>query len=101
MWIMAKTVHAAFPTHQLSTAPVHCDDLEEALQNTLAMLADVDHAYEQRRTLLEKRSMSLGQRKRVHEEINKLHQKDREPLVLRLADLHYRKMRVTLFRTVH
>ena len=90
------------PTNtNLTGAPVYPDDLEAELQETLATLADVDHAYEQRRNMLDRWSGSEAKKDRVRAELESLHKKEREPLVLRLADLHYRIMRVTMFRTLH
>jgi hypothetical protein len=98
---MSKVVETTTRRIGLADALVYPDELEAELQHTLATLADVDQAYEQRRVMLERRSISQGQKKRLRAEVDMLHRKDREPLVLRLADLHYRKMRATLFRTVH
>jgi hypothetical protein len=65
------------------------------------MLADVDRAYDQRREAIKRSPIPIVQKKRLRAEVDSLHRKDREPLVLRLADLHYRMMRASLFRTIH
>jgi hypothetical protein len=101
VWIMAKTVLASFSPVQSTSAPVLADDVDNAIEETLAALADVDKAYEERRTMLARRSLSLGQKKRLGAEVDKLYQQDRQPLVLRLAELHYRKTRLTLFKMLH
>jgi hypothetical protein len=82
-------------------SPVYPEDVEAAIQETLAILADVDRDYDQRREAIKKSSISIVQKKRLRVEVDGLHRKDREPLVLRLADLHYRLVRATLFRTLH
>jgi hypothetical protein len=65
------------------------------------MLADVDRVYEQRREAIKKAPITILQKKRLRSEVDSLHRKDREPLVLKLADYHYRKMRASLFKTMH
>ncbi len=74
---------------------VHADELEVRIEETLAMLSHVEHAYAQRRMTIDKWTGSERQKERLHAELEKLHQRDRQPLILRLADLHYR------LRTVH
>jgi hypothetical protein len=82
-------------------ATIHIDELEAKLQETLAVLDDVEHAYAERRARIDSWHGTERVKARVLAELEKLHQKDREPLVLRLADLHYRLTRATMFRTVH
>jgi hypothetical protein len=81
--------------------PVLHEEIEAAIQNTLAMLADVDRRYDLRREAIKKSSITLVQKKRLRAEVDSLHRKDRQPLVLRLADFHYRMMRASLFKTMH
>ena len=96
---MPKTSHA--PSHTTPEARVYPGDLEDAMQQTLATLADVEHAYEKHRQMLDRWSGSAAQKARLSAELEKLYQRDRQPLVMRLADLHERIRRVPLFRTVH
>jgi hypothetical protein len=99
--IMAKLSTEALRAAAPTDTPIYPDDLEAAIQETLAMLADVDLEHEQRCEMLDRWSGSETQKERLRRELDTLHQRDREPMVLRLADLHYRMMRVTMFRTVH
>jgi hypothetical protein len=89
------------PSRTSPQAPVYPADLEAAMQETLATLADVDLAYEQHRKMLDGWSGSKTQRERLRAESDVLHKKEREPLVMRLADLHDRISRLTLLRTLH
>jgi hypothetical protein len=85
----------------LPASPVYSEDVEAAIQDTLALLAEVDRGYELRREAIKKSSFSVVQKRRLRTEVGSLHRKDREPYVLRLADLHYRMVRASLFRTFH
>ena len=98
---MSKNVQITAQPLTLPDKPVLFEDLEGAIQDTLAMLADLDHSYELRREAIKKSSMPIVQKKRLRAEVDSLHRKDRQPLVLRLADLHYRMMRASLFETIH
>jgi hypothetical protein len=95
---MSKT-HA--PSHTTSEALACPTDLEDALQTTLTTLADVELAYEKHRKMLDRWSGSTEQKTRLRAELEALYQRDRQPLVMRLADLHERIRRVTQFRTLH
>ena len=96
---MPKTLHE--PSRTTADAPFYPTDLEDALQETLAILADVELAYDKHRAMLDRWSGSAAQKARLSAELERLYQRDRQPLVMRLADLHERIRRVTLFRTVH
>jgi hypothetical protein len=89
------------PSHTAPDAPFFPTDLEDALQTTLATLADVEHAYKKHRTMLDTWSGSAEQKSRLTAEMESLYQRHRQALVMRLADLHERIRRVTLFRTLH
>jgi hypothetical protein len=95
---MPKTLHESRNTPEAAVYPT---DLDDALQNTLAMLADVEHAYAKHRSMLDTWSGSAAQKARLRAEFERLYQQDRQPLIMRLADLHERLRRVTLFRTLH
>jgi hypothetical protein len=88
---------AADPLHPR----VYSDDLESAIQDTLLALTDVEMAYRERLAAIDRWAGLEGRKKRLRAEVETLHQKDRQQLVLRLADLHYRKTRLTMFRTLH
>ena len=94
---MSKNVQITAQPLALPDKPVLFEDLEGAIQDTLALLADLDRSYEQRREAIKKSSMPIVQKKRLRS----LHRRDRQPLVLRLADFHYRMMRASLFKTMH
>ncbi len=96
---MPKTMHE--PSRTAPKAPVYPTDLEEALQTTLATLADVEHAYQKHRTMLDTWSGSAEQKNRLRAEMESLYQKHRQALVMRLADLHERIRRVMMFLTLH
>jgi hypothetical protein len=76
---------------------VYAEELEFAIQDTLAKLAALDVEHDARRATLHRRSLSQGQRHRLATQLEKHHRDHREPLVLRLADLHYRMMRSAIF----
>ena len=82
-------------------APVYPEELAAAIQETLATLADVEYLYEQRRKFIGDWTGPDTQKQILLDEVEVLHRRDREPLVLRLADLHERTLRVTLLRTIH
>jgi len=85
----------------LPEIPLYSADLEEAMQDTLSRLADVDLIYDLRCEMLDNLSDSKSQTQRLRAESEAIYQSERQPLILRLADLHDRMMTVTLFRTHH
>ena len=97
--IMSKNTHKTRPV--ASNSPVYPEDVQTAIQETLAILADVDSTYEKRRDAIKKSVASIVQKKHLRAEVDSLHRRDREPHVLKLADLHYRYMRMSLFKTLH
>ena len=97
---MSDVVHPATMHTDVWDAPVFCEELELAIRDTLKKLADVEKSYSERRATLEKRSLSQGQKARLGARLDAEHKRDREPLVLHLADLHYRMVRATMFGTL-
>src|SRR5829696_9434538 len=93
---MPRASHSSVPE-----IPLYSADLEEAMQDTLSRLADVDLIYELRCEMLDNLSDSKSQTQRLRAEAEAIYQSERQPLILRLADLHDRMMTVTLFRTHH
>jgi hypothetical protein len=77
-------------------SPVYPEDMETAIQETLTALADLDRTYDKRREAIKKSFASIVQKRLLRANVDSLHRKDREPHVLRLADLHYRRMRASL-----
>jgi hypothetical protein len=98
---MPETTHELSRTPSSAQTPVYPADLQDAMQDTLSKLADVDLIYKLRRELLGSRSVSEAQGERLRAELETLYQSERQPLVLRLADLHARTMRIILQRAVH
>jgi hypothetical protein len=82
-------------------APVYPEGLAAAIQETLSTLADVEHLHEQRRKFIADWTGPETEKQILLEEAEVLHRRDREPLVLHLADLHERTLRVTVLRTIH
>jgi hypothetical protein len=79
-------------------ATVHVEELEAKLAETLSILDDVEHVYQERLAQIERWDGTESQKERLNAELERVHQRAREPLVLRLADLHSRLMTVTLLR---
>src|SRR5688500_3745195 len=98
---MPRAVNKLSHGYSVPEMPLYPADLEEAMQDTLSSLADVDLLYELRREMLDNCSGSKSQTERLRAEAEAVYQSERQPLVLRLADLHDRSMRVTLFRAIH
>jgi hypothetical protein len=82
-------------------AAIYPEELAAAIQETLATLADVEHTYQQRRKFIDGWSGPDLEKQVLLNEAEVQHRREREPLVLRLADLHERTLRVTLLRTLH
>jgi hypothetical protein len=98
---MSKNIQATAERTNLPDTPVLPEDIETAIRDTLAMLAEVDRTYQQRRDAIRRSAASIVQKKHLRGDVDRLHRKDREAYVLRLADLHYRRIRASLFRTMH
>jgi hypothetical protein len=98
---MPELAHELSRTSSSPQAPIYSADLQDAMQDTLSKLADVELIYKLRRELLGSQSVSEAKEERLRVELETLYQSERQPLVLRLADLHARMMRMTLRRAVH
>jgi hypothetical protein len=97
---MLKTAAKAMPL--VDTTPIYPDDLEPALQDTLAVLANIDAHYEGERERLELWSGPESVKSRLSAELEDAHRQEREPHVKRLADLHRRWTTEVLYRqTLH
>ena len=79
----------------------YVDDLHAGIQDTLLALAGLNQAYQKRLAAIDRWSGLEDQKKQLRADLESLHERDRKPLVLRLADLHYRLTRMSLFRTLH
>ena len=81
---------------------VYPDDIEPAVQDTLAILANIDAHYDGERERLEQWTGPSTMKERLAAELEEAHRTEREPHVKLLAELHRRWMSETMFRgTVH
>jgi hypothetical protein len=84
------------------TVPVYADDIEPALQDALAVLANIDAHYDGERERLELWTGPDSVKNRLAGQLEEAHRQEREPHVKRLAELHQRLMNETFYRhTVH
>ena len=90
-----SSVASANPTLRPQTYP---DDLGPLIQDELARLADLEHRYEADLQRVLQRAKSSRVRDRAVRILAERHRRDREPRVLRLAELHQRMMAITMFR---
>src|SRR5215213_5234802 len=81
-----------------AVARTYPDDLGPLIQDELARLADVEARYEADLDRVLRRAKTTGVRDRAVRMLAERHRKDREPRVLRLAELHQRVMAITMFR---
>jgi hypothetical protein len=99
---MAKMLHKIGRVPELpSAANVYPDELQNEIQGALATLADVEVLYEKRRDRVDRSPAPQRVKTRLCEQLERQRQRDREPLVRRLAELHQRLMSATMFRTLH
>jgi hypothetical protein len=68
--------------------PEQVSDVLQEMRDTLEALGYVDRAYGCCRIMLDRWSGSGPEKDRLRDWLDKFHRQDREPLVLRLADLH-------------
>ena len=93
---------AAKAQRVLEAAPVYPEDLEPALQDTLALLANIDAHYDAERERLDHWPGPDSVKARLSAQLAEAHRQEREPYVKRLAELHQRIMSETLYRhTLH
>jgi hypothetical protein len=84
------------------SAPVYPEDLEPALQDTLAILANIDAHYDAERERLDLWPGPDSVKARLAGQLAEAHRQEREPHVKHLAELHQRLMSETLYRhTLH
>jgi hypothetical protein len=74
--------------------PWHPDDLLAELQSTLAALADIEVQYATDRERLEAWDGPDAIKEKFAVQLEERHQRDREPYVERLADLHCSMIRI-------
>ena len=90
-----SSVASANPAVKAQTYP---DDLGPLIQDKLARLADVEARYEADLDRVLRRAKTSRVRDRAVRMLAERHRREREPRVLRLAELHQRMMAVTMFR---
>jgi butyrate kinase len=87
---------------ETASAPVYPDDIEPAVQDTLAVLANIDLHYQAERERLEHWLGPRTVKERLAAELENAHRQEREPHVKLLGELHQRWMSATMFRgTLH
>jgi hypothetical protein len=74
------------------------DDLQPALQDALALLANIDAHYDEERARLERWSGPDSMKARLGAQLEDAHRQEREPLVQRLAHIHQRWRAATIYR---
>src|SRR4051794_7042050 len=79
----SSTAYAPLKADETSTYPA---DLMPALQETLAILADLDTYYDGEVQKLERWPGPEVIKQRLSEQLTALHQREREPLLRRLAE---------------
>ena len=99
--LAVQVEEASYRTHDHPTAPIYPDEIEGALQNALACLADLDMRYDEEKDRLAQWNGPRETKMRLAVELAELHQRDREPYVLLLAELHRRMQAATLFTSRH
>jgi hypothetical protein len=85
---MPRSSAAPRPLAPSTQAPWSPDDLLAELQSTLATLADIEVWYEADRERLEAWDGPDAIKKKFAAQLEERHQREREPYVQRLADLH-------------
>ncbi len=83
-----------------ASPPVYPEDLEPALQTTLAVLAGIDAQYEEAREQLARWTGPEALKERFASQLEESHREERRPVVQRLAELHQEMMSLTLYRGI-
>jgi hypothetical protein len=84
-----------------AASDVHAQGWEHALEAALSVLKDIDARYEQDRAGIAESTITGQTRTCLLQELDLRHQREREPYVLTVADLHERIMEEILSRAVH
>jgi hypothetical protein len=91
---MPHSSAAQRPLAPLIPAPWYPDDLLSELQGTLAVLADIEVQYETDRERLDAWDGPDAIKRKFTAQLEERRQREREPYVQRLADLHCWMMRI-------
>jgi hypothetical protein len=86
---MPRSSAAPRPLVPLMQSPWYPDDLTSEFQTTLAALADVEVQYKMDRDRLEAWEGPEAIKQRFSAQLEERHQREREPYVQRLTDLHH------------
>jgi hypothetical protein len=97
---MPRSSAAPRPLAPSTSAPWYPNDLLAELQSTLATLADIEVRYEADRERLEAWAGPEAIKEKFAAQLEERHQRDREPYVQRLADLHYRTMTIMALQDI-
>jgi hypothetical protein len=92
---MTKSALAMSREAALAGPAMYPDDVEPALQDALAVLADIDAHYDGERERLEAWLGPESVKRRLASELAEAHRQEREPHVRLLAELHRRWMEAT------
>jgi hypothetical protein len=95
----ASAARHAAPDHD--RASVYPEDLQPALQHALALLADIDFRFEQERQKLAHWTGPESVKEHLADEIDREHQRAREPYVRMLSELHRRIMATMGYSSLH
>jgi hypothetical protein len=94
--------HAPKTDRLAEHAPVYPEEVEPAVQDALAVLANIDSHYDEERERLELWAGPKSVKERLSAELETARREEREPHVKRLAELHQRWMAATIYRhTLH
>jgi hypothetical protein len=99
---MLKSASKFDRSAEIASSPMYPDDIQPAVQDTLAVLANIDAHYLGERERLEHWRGPASLKARLAADLEEAHRTEREPHVQLLAELHQRWMSATMFRgTLH
>jgi hypothetical protein len=82
-------------------APVYRDDLQPAMQEALALLADLDFRFRQQREQIAQWNAPESVKDGMLEQLERDHSRAREPYVQLLGELHQRMMAALGYSHIH
>jgi chaperonin cofactor prefoldin len=78
---------------------MNLDELQAEIQKTLSTFADLENAFRARLAQIDQWDATEREKERLDRELERVHDRARELLVLRLADLHSELLRVAMLGT--
>jgi hypothetical protein len=75
---------------------MNLDELQQKIRETLSLFANVESAVQARRAQIDQWNATEHEKKRLHGELERVHQRAHEILVLRLDDLHSELLHLTM-----